>query len=78
MTETITIVIITFNEDFCEDGYDSDGEIGTFLMQLHMNKILNITQKISYILWLSFKEAWLLLSNTPYNLPLLLLKLENI
>ena len=30
MTDTITIMTITCNEDLCEDGYDSDDDIGSF------------------------------------------------
>ena len=31
VTEKITRITITCNGDLCEDGYDPDGDIGTFL-----------------------------------------------
>ena len=30
MTDTITRRTITLNEDLCEEGYDSSGDIGTY------------------------------------------------
>ena len=31
VTELVTMKTISFKEDLCEEGYDSDGDIGPFL-----------------------------------------------
>ena len=43
VTEPITRRTITCNEDFCDGGYDSDGDIGPFFMSLYMKKTFNTT-----------------------------------
>ena len=56
VADPITRSTVTCNEDFCEGGYDSDGDISPFLIQLQMKKTLNITQNILSIIWWSLKN----------------------